>query len=69
VEEWGLFNFCLGREEGDYEASRTMYWTSGWFFAHGEMATEYQKVRTGSNFRLHLIIVLFGSWFNLKMYF
>jgi hypothetical protein len=30
---------------------------------------EYEKGHTGSNFRLDLRIVLFGSWFNLGPYF
>jgi hypothetical protein len=32
------------------------------------MVTEYQKGHTGSNFKLHLRIILFGSRFNFMTY-
>jgi hypothetical protein len=43
----------------------------GGFLHRDEMVTKYQKGRIGSNFnfRLHLRVVLFGSWLNLKTYF
>ncbi len=73
VEEWGLISFFFfvgGRGGGGIMKHRVRHMgLVGGFFAQGEMVTEYQKGCIGSNFRLHLKIVLFGSWFNLKTYF